>query len=246
MNGRRSRRSRRSIIVVENFYADPEWVRRFALGEHYYLPYEDEAAVECGQQSATWWSSWYRRYDDCRFKKSRVLMPRLAQIVGEDIDIDHWQASYPVDDRSKPLANDPRARSACLWNCSFHVKLGFGQQLGQGVHNHVTDRWNSVGPDGWAGIVYLTPDAPIRGGLHLWQNHDPERQFDWMSPAQNWQLVDMFANVCNRLILCRGDLPHSGADGWGSLISTGRMFQTFFFRTTGNRERPVAIDNLSA
>ncbi len=225
--------SRRSIVVIENFLDDPGDVRRFALAQRYYLPYEDEAAVECRQQTATWWSSWYRNYRDCPFKSSLALINRLEDAVGESIDMDHWNAPYPVDECSKPLADHPSARAACLWNCAFHVKLGFGQQLGQGVHNHVTDRWNSVGPNGWAGILYLSPDAPERGGLHLWKNRDPERQFDWMSPAENWRLVDMFANIYNRLILCRGDLPHSGADGWGSRISTGRMFQTFFFRTTG-------------
>jgi hypothetical protein len=41
----------------------------------------------------------------------------------------------------------------------------------------------------------------------------PEAQFDWMTPAENWQLVDSFGNVFNRLILVRGDVPHSRADG---------------------------------
>lgn len=55
-------------------------------------------------------------------------------------------------------------------------------------------------------------------------------QYDWMTPAENWQLVDSFANLLNRLILCR-DMPHSGAGGWGNCLENSRMYQTFFFRT---------------
>jgi hypothetical protein len=121
------------------------------------------------------------------------------------------------------------------------VKLDSGQKLGDGVHNHVTDSWNSVGPDGWAGILYLSPGAELTGGLHLWNNILADRQFDWMTPAVNWRLLDSFANVFNRLILCRGDLPHSGANGWGHDLVTGRMFQTFFFRTTPSRKWSVPI-----
>ena len=39
MNGRRS------IIVIEKFYSDPEQIREYALKQRYYLPYQDEEAV---------------------------------------------------------------------------------------------------------------------------------------------------------------------------------------------------------
>jgi hypothetical protein len=98
------------------------------------------------------------------------------------------------------------------------------------VHNHVTDIWNSVGEDGWAGIVYLDPNAPIPGGLRFWRNRDPARNYDWMTPPENWEQIDELGNVFNRLILARGGLPHSGAAGWGSSLEDGRLFQTFFFK----------------
>ncbi len=162
-------------------------------------------------------------------------MKRLEDAVDEYIDMAHWSARYPVEERSKPVLGQPGSRSTCLWNCSFQVKLGTGQQLGDGVHNHVTDAWNSVGPNGWVGVLYLSPGAQPGGGLQLWSNVDPNHQHDWMTPARNWVLQDVFANVFNRLILCRGNMPHSGADGWGHDLASGRMFQTFFFRTIGPR-----------
>jgi hypothetical protein len=224
--------SRRSIVVIDDFYSDPDAVRKLALTLPFYTPYENLAAVRAGTARATWWASRFAEADRCPFKSSAPLIAALEYATGETIDIDHWTASFPVDADSKPLRPLRAPAPTCLWNCCFHVKPDNGQRLGDGVHNHVTDQWNGVGRHGWAGIIYLSPDAPIHGGLHLWRNVDPDRNFDWMTPAENWQLIDSFGNVYNRLILVRGDVPHSGARGWGERLEEGRLYQTFFFRTT--------------
>ncbi|HXT70752.1 MAG TPA: hypothetical protein VN700_13400 [Vicinamibacterales bacterium] len=224
-------RSRRSIIVIEDFYADADAVRNYALRQRFYTPYEDEDAVRAGRVRATWWASAFRPFEDCPFKSSTSLVAALEAATGEAIDAAHWRARFPVDASSKPRPSPADGLTSCLWNCCFHVKPDNKQQLGDGVHNHVTDGWNSVGPDGWAGIVYLDPTAPIEGGLHLWRNLDKRKTFDWMTDAENWELVDAFGNLFNRLLLVRGDVPHSGAGGWGDRLENGRMYQTFFFRT---------------
>ena len=109
----------------------------------------------------------------------------------------------------------------------------------------MTDQWNGVGPDGWAGVLYLSPDPPIDGGLHLWRSVTPERRYDWMTPAENWQKIDSMGNVFNRLILVRGDVPHSGAGGWGTRLDEGRLYQTFFIRTHATRHLPVSIPTVN-
>jgi hypothetical protein len=223
-------RSRRSAIVIEGFYAEPGRVRDYALRQAYYTPYEEPDHVESGRVKPTWWASRFRQTADCPFKSSSALIDALEEAVGESIDLDHWRAPFPVDARSKPLPTNGDGNS-CLWNCCFHFKPDNGQRLGDGVHNHVVDSWNSVGPDGWAGIIYLNPAAPLDGGLHLWRNVDAAAQFDWMTPAKNWELVDSYGNVFNRLLLVRGDVPHSGAAGWGARVEESRLYQTFFFRT---------------
>jgi hypothetical protein len=235
-------KSRRSMVVLEGFYSDPHAVREYALRTEYYTPYEDPADVTDGSAPVTWWASRFRQADDCPFKSSAALIEALEEAVGAPIDMEHWRASYPVDADSRPVATPGARLRACLWNCCFHVKPDNGQQLGHGVHNHVTDGWNAVGEEGWAGIIYLNPVAPISGGLHLWRNVAPANQYDWMTPPENWDLVDSFGNLFNRLILVRGDIPHSGAQGWGQRIEEGRMYQTFFFRTARtDRSRPVSV-----
>jgi hypothetical protein len=237
--------SRRSIIVVEGFYRDAQAVRNYALRQPYYTPYQDLDAVESGIVQAKWWASWFRLFDECPFKSSKWLIDALEHAVGETIDMEHWRAPFPVDARSKPLPIAAGSNHGCLWNCCFHVKPENGQELGEGVHNHVTDGWNSVGPEGWAGLIYLTPKAPLDGGLHLWRNTQPLQNFDWMTSAENWDLIDSFGNFFNRLILVRGDIPHSGAGGWGNSLLTGRMYQTFFFRTAPRQTMwPVSVPEI--
>lgn len=238
-------RPRQSIVVIEDFYGDPSAVRDYALRQPYYLPYEDEEAIRTGQQRATWWASRFQEAEDCPFKSSRKLIRALEHAVGESIDLEHWRAPFPLGADFKPLQHHEREPRTCLWNCCFHVKPDNGQALGAGVHNHVIDSWNSVGPDGWAGIIYLSPVAPLEGGLHLWRNKNVERQYDWMTSADNWDLIDSLGNVFNRLLLVRGDIPHSGARGWGDRLDNGRMYQTFFFKTTPSESAwPVGMPEI--
>jgi len=223
---------RRSIVVADAFYRDPVAIREYALRLPYYTPYEDPAAVHAGTVRASWWASRFRPHRECPIKSSRWLLDALAHAVGEPVDMRHWEAGFPLDDRGEPVGGSPGDGRTALWNCAFHVKPENAQRLGDGVHNHTdVDGWNAVGRDGWAGLLYLNPAPPLEGGLHLWRNVDAARTFDWMTPAPNWERVDSFGNVFNRLVLVRGDIPHSGAAGWGDRLENGRMYQTFFFRT---------------
>lgn len=229
---------RSDVIIVDGFYADPQAVREYALKLDYYYPYEPDQRVRSGQIKPTWMASRFRSTPECPFKSSVDLISTLEEITGEQVDVEHWTADFPVDAEGKAAPDHQRVTErGCLWNCAFHCKPDNGQRLGEGVHNHVTDTWNGVGPDGWAGLIYLNPDAPLDGGLKLWRNFDPAHNFDWMTPPENWELIDDIGNVANRLILARGSIPHSGAGGWGDSLETGRLYQTFFFRTRAPRHR---------
>jgi LPS sulfotransferase NodH len=231
-------------VVVEDFYADPQGVLEYALHQPYYYPYEDERDVRSGKATPTWMTSCFQDAKTCPFKSSDAVIAALEGATGEEIDRAYWEADFPRRPNGQPR-DDHRsflARS-CLWNCSFHCKPENGQQEGEGVHNHVIDSWNGVDVDGWAGIVYLSPNAPLTGGLRLWRNRDVTRQLDWMTGRRNWELVDSYGNVPNRLILTRGNVPHSGSRGWGDSLQSGRIFQTFFFKVVSRgRRNPVTID----
>jgi hypothetical protein len=221
----------KDIIIIENFYSDPFKVRKYALNElenNFYLPYG----------GPSWKSTKTKKANECPFKSSPSLINRLNDITGEEIDLNIWNLDYPEHNSLEdgtPNQDHPKWGGKFLknakWNCAFHIKPKTGQKLGEGVHNHVTDIWNCVGEDGWVGLIYLNPNAPNDSGLSLWENLDKNKNYDWMTPANNWKLTDSLGAVFNRLILCRGKKPHSGADGFSNINEEGRLYQTFFFTT---------------
>lgn len=107
--------------------------------------------------------------------------------------------------------------------------------------------WIHVDNTDWAGVCYLTPDAPLSGGTGLFRNKATKRRIwneknkMYEEPLSNdavdyydmtqWELVDRIGNLYNRLILYRGDLYHTSLDYFGKNLETGRLFQTFFFNT---------------
>jgi hypothetical protein len=231
---------RRDIIIVDNFYEDPDAVVRYARGLEYVYPYS-QPGISAERRPRMWYTSRYRSADECPFKSSTALISRLQTLTGEIVDVRTWRLEFPVDENGYPRADHRTVYpKSAWWNCCFHVKLDVNQQLGAGVHSHTDhDSWNPVGLDGWAGLIYLNEAPPThQGGLRTWDNRDPARQFDWMTPKENWQLRDSFANTYNRLILHRGRIPHSGSNGWGDSFDNGRFYQTLFFRTLGPCELP--------
>ena len=113
-----------------------------------------------------------------------------------------------------------------------------------------TDKsWIHADEQTWAGICFLTPDAPLSGGTGLYRHKAtglecrPKRSdgsideellstiYRDSQDMDKWELTDRLANKFNRLILYRGDYFHMSLDYFGTDLSNGRLFQTFFFDT---------------
>jgi hypothetical protein len=89
----------------------------------------------------------------------------------------------------------------------------------------------------WAGVCYLTPDAPYTGGTGLFRHkesseHSRSTQDYEGYDYTKWDLFDRIGNKYNRLIIYRGDLFHASLDYFGDNLQNGRLFQTFFFNTS--------------
>lgn len=94
-----------------------------------------------------------------------------------------------------------------------------------------------------AGVLFLTPDAPIKAGLSLLRSttsglrrrvKDPDlmratfgegAEFD----LDRWETVDRVGNVYNRLVLFDAHLCHGATAYFGDSVHNGRLFQNFFF-----------------
>lgn len=86
----------------------------------------------------------------------------------------------------------------------------------------------------WAGVLYLTPDAPIAAGTGIFR-HSVSKIYKGPSEHAStnddeWELITMIGNVYNRLVLYKANLYHrSLIAGFGSSKDTGRLTQVFFF-----------------
>jgi len=97
----------------------------------------------------------------------------------------------------------------------------------------------------WAGVLYLTPNAPIESGTAIyrhkktgifeWDKNRPETDLnnaDFLQDMDQWEQLAFVGNIYNRLVVYRGNLYHrSVLPGFGTDKHTGRLFQTFFFDT---------------
>jgi hypothetical protein len=92
----------------------------------------------------------------------------------------------------------------------------------------------------WAGVVYLTPNAPLSSGTGFFKHKasgltwSADGKGDWNDDSQDmtkWELTSSVGNLYNRLILYRGKQFHSSLDYFGNSLENGRLFQTFFFST---------------
>jgi len=102
-----------------------------------------------------------------------------------------------------------------------------------------TDGWNN-----WAGVLYLTPNAPITSGTGIYRYIDGTRTTEESEVRGNknildnfsqdytkWELVDRVGNIFNRLVLFNSKQYHASLDYIGTTKENGRLFQVFFFST---------------
>lgn len=101
------------------------------------------------------------------------------------------------------------------------------------------DAWNN-----WAGVLFLTPDAPVSAGTSFYRFYDGsmckkdsgilnnlEEIDTYCQDLTKWELVDTVGNVFNRLVLFNSTRYHMSMDYFGNCKENGRLFQVFFFST---------------
>lgn len=96
----------------------------------------------------------------------------------------------------------------------------------------------------WAGVLFMTPDAPLSSGIVFYRykdgsmceddgiilnNKDDVNRFS--QDLTKWEVVDSVGNVFNRLILFNAGKYHMSMNYFGDSKENGRLFQTFFFST---------------
>lgn len=182
---------RTNLIIVDNFYSNPDEVREFALSQDFKIRgnfpgHRTQSLVTVQTKDAL----------------QKILKPHAGEVIRWD-ELDGCTGS-------------------------FEIATSFDRSW---IH---TDHHNT-----WAGIIYLTPDAPISGGTGLFMHKATgsrveEGKFTYENETQDltkWELVDRIGNVYNRLVLYRSDLFHISLDYFGKDKNDGRLFQLFFLTT---------------
>lgn len=135
------------------------------------------------------------------------------------------------------------------------MKELFERALGHGTRICEKD-WRSMGTNGcfqwcragdpivyhsdmqqWAGVIFLTPEAPPECGTSLFRSRGPGHArraapgvFDGgFLDATKFEQVDAVGNVFNRLVLFDAQLIHAASQYFGTDAASGRLFQMFFF-----------------
>jgi len=154
------------------------------------------------------------------------------------------RGNYPGQ-RTEPFLNDfikERIETAI----QYQVK-DWAEDIANGAFQYTTcqDRtWiHADSNNDWAGVLYLTPDAPASSGTafykhletNLYRSPDDEAlQKLCDGDAQDytkWLKLDTAANIYNRLVLFDSKRFHASLDYFGTSLENGRLFQTFFFNT---------------
>ena len=89
----------------------------------------------------------------------------------------------------------------------------------------------------WAGVLYLTPNAPYTGGTGLFRHRATgattaeELESYESQDMTKWDLIDRIGNRYNRLAMYRSNMFHTSLDYFGKDLYDGRLFQLFFLTT---------------
>tara|TARA_Y100001972_G_C7500674_1_gene253415 strand:+ start:86 stop:625 length:540 start_codon:yes stop_codon:yes gene_type:complete len=96
------------------------------------------------------------------------------------------------------------------------------------------ETWVHMDPYDWTGVLYLTPNAPLKSGTIFVVADDEIKEFISKDPTNKIKkestVESVIGNVYNRMLLFRGDIPHSSnLAGFGDCLENGRLTQVFFF-----------------
>jgi len=194
-----------------------------------------------------------------------------------DLNTNQKQRVWIIDDFYKnPDKIRDFALKQYYWDDEGYVGMRTRKQfMFEGVKERIEEimnakitKWNDYGMNGrfqsniagaptayhcdlqqWAGMIYLTPNAPYSSGTKIiankktkiYHNGQTNNVLDFF-PNQNtftdgtlFEDVDVIGNVYNRLAIFDAQSIHCAGDYFGWDIASGRLWQMFFFDADINK-----------
>lgn len=180
---------KKRVFVVDNFYSDPDAVRKFAMS----VPYQAD-------------NNWYKGQRSQQKFLTQEIKTAFEDIMG--IKIREWET---------------HGMNGSFQYCTPQDLL---------VYHYDAQTW--------AGMIYLTPDAPYDCGTSFFaskttkarhKDDDPDDKsfVGGFYDSTKFDLVDSVGNIYNRLVLFDARCYHSASKYFGTNIQDSRLFHLFFF-----------------
>jgi hypothetical protein len=191
-------------LTIDDFYANPDEVREFALNQEFKV-----RGNYPGQRTKSFLT------DPLKKKLRDILYPFAGEITywGSDDPENNYTGSFQYtvsEDRSWIHAD-----STTDWAAVLYLTPNAPLSAGTGIFRHKAT--------GWSHYDYKRENEP--GYI---QSAPPGNE---MRDYTKWEMVDRIGNVYNRLIMYRADNYHVSLDYFGQNMYDGRLFQVFFFNT---------------
>jgi len=190
-----------NTLIVDNFFEDPDEIRRIALSRHYREGNDN--------RGRTGW----RGYRSLPIRSADTVCPCCQQ----EIKSDFYSEQKLLTEYSKKIFE----------MCKKHFDVGeFNEEYTVTAYFHVSTKdtlksmpffpQNKFHQDSsfLAGVVYLTPDAPPDSGTSILHGEENE--------------IVNIENKYNRLVAYESFRIHALSDAFGTTIENGRMAYTFF------------------
>ena len=207
------------VLVVDNFFEDPDAVRNFALS----LDYSEKED----------------NYPGVRTELLDTINPEFFKSLSMRL-------------------------FSLLYDFNIQPTGGYVQACFQLITEDYEEGWvhSDLSTDGWcmAGVIYLTPHAPLDGGTSLYRlttsQHPTQDEFknkfylnQHVNISNYRQARDTFnqhydktlevGNVYNRLVMYNTEQLHRGDKFFGLGKDTGRLTLVFFAKILGDQMTPV-------
>ena len=190
-------------IIVDNFYSDPDEVRKMALGMEF-----DEFGNFPGSRTGTYYN--------------QSILDTLGVALGRPIThlYDHFgtfQLTYCHE--LSWVHNDKFAEYAAI----IYLTPDAPTSAGTGFYEHRETGLRHAPLD-------INDEASKREGSTVVSHSDLAVRLDEEGgDITKWKQIDVVANIYNRLLIYKGSLFHRSLDYFGTKPDNARLFQVFFF-----------------
>ena len=193
------------ILVKDNYFEDADYMRELALSNSTYRVNNDLYGPQGG----------WKGKRTISFRLENTVCSCCNQLIQYDSEINKFISKQSKD--ILDLCDNHYRLSKKYPNQKFSITSYFHittEETKNSMHNFLQDKFHTDSRCFIAGVVYLTPDAPITAGTSI------------LDASKN-QFVNV-ENKYNRLVAYDSSIIHGVSEVFGNSDDTGRLTFTFF------------------